>query len=273
MQLGSNILSAIEQQIFSLGKEELHKKFPRDFELYMCALELVDSNNNPVDFFTFPIMPNNISKSESEATTMQHSFSGITIFNKSGFIPDELNIQGDFGRSFKLIPFEKDNNEAPQAYKVPPELGLAISDGYYTSDSINADSPKKVMSFPYGITTGYGCIKILQSIIHKAKSRSQTGETYKLYFYNPALGENYLVIPNKNPLSFSQNVQSSNMVWQYNLNLLIIADMDDVTIGDGSNRQTKKLGYAFTADKLLGGITTSSSWAMSYRNMIVSTRK
>jgi hypothetical protein len=270
MKLGSNILSAIEQQIFTLGKEELHKKFPRDFELYMCAIELVDENDFPVDYFMFPIMPKNISKSETEATTMQHSFSGITIFNKAGFIPDELNIQGDFGRSFKLLSSTKGANDN-FAYDYKAVLAsTSIEEGYYTSDNVNDGFVNKQSEFPFGVKTGYGCTKILQSIIHKAKSRGASGKTYKLYFYNPALGENYLVIPNKNPLTLSQNEQGSNMIWQYTLSLLIIADLNDV---EYRRTSPKQMSYAFTADKLLGGITTSSSWAMSYRNMIVSTRK
>jgi hypothetical protein len=193
----------------------------------MCALELVDDNDDTVDYFQFPVMPSNINKTETEATTVQTSFSGITVFNKQGYTPDSINIEGDFGRSFKLLPRDEDNY-----YK---GVSLSIEDGYYTSDQINAQFKDVKNEFMTGVKTGFGCIKILQSIIHKAKSHGPTGITYKLFFYNQALGESYLVVPTKEPLTFLQNDQSSNMVWRYQLSLVIIADLNDVKNNKKSN--------------------------------------
>ena len=209
-------------------RTDLSKKYPRDFEVYMCALELVDHNDDTVDYFAFPVMPSNIHKTETEATSIQTSFSGITVFNKQGYTPDDLSLDGDFGRGFKLMPGE-DNG----FYK---GVGMTIKAGYYTSDSINAKGVVEAkMEYIEGVKTGFGCIKILQSIIHKAKAHSPGGVTYKLYFYNQALGEAYLVVPTKSPLSFSQSEQSSNMIWKYQLNLSIIADLNDVK----NNRKAK----------------------------------
>jgi len=238
----------------------------------MCAIELVDGNDLPIDYFMFPVMPKNIVKTEVEATTIQQSFKGITVFNKAGFIPNDLNIQGDFGRSFKLMQDTRANAELSSYDYKSILASTSISEGYYTSATINSRSKtvKKDSEFPLGIKTGYGCSKILQAIIDKAKAFSPSGRTYKLYFYNPALGENYLVVPSKNPLTWTQNEQSSNMIWQYSLSLIIIADLNDV---ENQRPRKKQLSYAFTADQLLGGITTTSSLRMSYRNMLVSTRK
>jgi hypothetical protein len=272
MGISGNILSAAAEQVNTLGKEFLSKLYPRDFELYMCAIELVDGNDYPVDYFMFPIMPKNIVKTEIEATTIQQSFNGITVFNKAGFIPDELNIQGDFGRSFKLMQHTKASDDH-FAYDYKAVLAsTSIDEGYYTAATINSQSNtvKKDSEFPLGIKTGYGCSKILQAIIDKSKAYSPSGRTYKLYFYNPALGENYLVVPSKSPLTWTQNEQSSNLIWQYSLSLIIIADLNDVV---NQRPRKKQLSYAFTSDQLLGGITNESSLRMSYRNMLVSTRK
>lgn len=258
----SNVYNIITDQILSYGKQELAKKFPRDFEVYMCALELVDQDGSPVDFFLFPVMPRNISKNETESTSIQHSFSGITIFNKDGYIPDELTIDGDFGRSFKLI-----NNQDSQYYK--GISGVSISDGYYTSDSINTGVVDKKMEFPYGVKTGFGCIKILQSILHKAKSHGPTGITYKLFFYNPALGENYLVVPTKSPLTLSQNEQSSNMVWQYRMSLVIIADLADV---EDRQIDEKSMKNTLSVEQVLGGVSGPKSMALNYARMISKVR-
>jgi hypothetical protein len=258
MILNNTIVNSLLEQVNKKGLAEVHSKYPRDFELYMCALELVDESNTTVDYFAFPIMPNNISKTESEATTMEHSLSGITVFNKTGFIPDDITISGDFGRSLKLIPSTNSSNSLTVAND------RSIAKGFYTSEAVNSGVSNKVDEFAFGIKTGYGCIKILQSIIHKAKSRSPQGSTYKLFFYNPALGENYLVIPSKNPLTLSQNVQSNNMIWQYNLTLSIIADLEDVVDAEVNNVNSKKLQYNFTADKVLSGIGFSSAAVLKY---------
>lgn len=255
-----NAYTLFTSQLIQYGKGELAKKFPRDFEVYMCALELVDEENDPVDYFLFPVMPRNINKTETEATSIQTSFSGITVFNKQGFTPDELTIEGDFGRSFKLLSDDIDGYSKAVA-------GLSIRDGYYTSDNINSGVIDKKMEFPFSVKTGFGCIKILQSIIHKAKAYGQSGVSYRLYFYNQALGESYLVVPTKNPLILSQNEQSSNMIWQYQLNLTIIADLNDIT---DKKKSKKSLQFSFSQEQLLGGVSGVKTLAKQYTGLVMS---
>jgi hypothetical protein len=258
-----NAYDILANQLITIGKEELSKLYPRDFEVYMCALELVDQDDNTVDYFMFPVMPRSISKSENEATTIQHSFSGVTIFNKDGYIPDEISIEGDFGRSFKLMSFEQD-----KYYK--GVAGFAIEDGYYTSDQINSGLVDKKTEFPIGVKTGFGCIKILQSIIHKAKAHGPTGISYKLYFYNAALGESYLVIPNKNPLVFRQELQSSNMIWQYNLSLSVIADLSDV---QNRSKPQNTLHYSLSHEQILGGVASTKTLMKQYTGLAISMQR
>ena len=193
-------LNIVSDLLIQKGKQALHSLFPRDFELYFCALELTDPDGNIVDYFQFPVMPKNITKTESEATTVQTSLSGVTIFNKDAYTPNNLMVSGDFGRSFKLDFFELGN-----LYK---SLIFSIRDGYYTADDVNSQtkSKKKSAEIPMGIKSGYGSIKIMQSIIDKAKSHDSRGRTYRLYFYNLALGESYLVVPTKEPLKLSQSM-------------------------------------------------------------------
>lgn len=221
------IRTAIDATVGALikkGRAVLHESYPRDFEVYMNSLELVSPLGDPIDHFTFPIMPNSITKTEAEATSIQQSMSGVTVYNKTGFIPKDIVLQGDFGRAFKFTNFENDEYYRGVEY--------SISKGYYTSSDINNKGKvtKKLPELPNGIKSGYGCIKILQSIIDKAKARDAEGRTFKLYYYNPALGESYLVVPKKNPLVLSQNVSNSNMVWQYTLNLLAIADLNELCL-------------------------------------------
>jgi len=237
---------------------DLSKAYPRDFEVYMCALELVDQDDIPVDWFMFPIMPSSITKTETEATSIQHSFAGITVFNKQGFTPDDITLEGDFGRSFKLLDWDS------EGYQRAVTAGKSIKEGYYTSDQINAGSVDFVdikTDYIEGIKTGFGCSKILQSIIHKAKAHGPTGVTYKLYFYNAALGEAYLVVPTKQPLTWSQNEQGSNMIWKYQLNLTIIADLNDV---ENNKKDTKNLQYTLSPDRVTDDLSQEPNWDYAY---------
>ena len=47
-----------------------------------------------------------------------------------------------------------------------------------------------------------------------------------MFFYNPALGENYLVVPPQNALTLTQDDQNGNMIWNYTLNLTIVSPID-----------------------------------------------
>lgn len=246
------------------GREYLHNKFPRDFEIYICALELVDPDGNPIDYFAFPINPKSITKTISESTFMQYSLRGITVFNKDGYYPDQLVIQGDFGRSFKLTEFGQD-----EYYR---GLRYSIMDGYYTSNDVLRDgSPKfKVEELPRGIKSGYGCIKILESIIDKAKSRDSSGRNFRLYFHNQALGESTLVVPTSNPLTLSQNVLDSNMVWQYNLNLICIADLNDL---DTQFSQDVKEKRPLNTYNILKSASTQPGYIQRVNDFIVKNRR
>lgn len=260
----NTILDTAVTPFIEKGREFLHNKFPRDFEVYMCALELVDPDSNPIDYFAFPVMPKNINKSHAEATTIQHSLNGVTIFNKDGFYPDDLTIQGDFGRNFKLTMFGQDDY-----YK---GLRYSIGEGYYSANDILSQSKatSKVNELPKGVKSGYGCIKILQSIIDKAKARDEFGRTFRLYFHNQALGESYLVVPNKNPLTLSQNVSGSNMIWQYNLSLISVADLNDLNT---SKSQAIRENSPLNAHNILKSIPHKSSYNMSLRNLAVMSRR
>ncbi len=229
-------------KVVNMGKESAHALYPRDFELYMCAFELLNDKLGLVDYFLFPIMPKHITKTETEATTMQTSFSGITVFNKAGYTPDSLTLQGNFGRSFKFLP------EESAGYV----KALSISEGYYSAESVQGQGVKEnVNEFELGVKTGYGCSKILQSIVHKSKAYGQTGKTYRLFFHNPALGESYLVIPTKTPIIWSQDEQSSNMMWEYTINLSIIADMKDVVdYVDTKNSMSNKMSKPGVVSKV-----------------------
>ena len=213
---------------------DLVAKYPRELETYFIALELTTADNEMIDYFTFPVMPSSISKPETKTTTVQHSLSGTTVLNKDGYTPTDITITGNFGRTFKFVL----NDNTDLTLKA---LSYSIQDGAFTANQINANDLN--VSYPViseQVKTGYGCIKILQSIIDKSTAHDEQGRTFRLYFYNPALGEAYLVVPTKTPLTFIQNEQNLNMVWQYTLTLTILADMADVSFTNNDNRSLSK---------------------------------
>ena len=223
----------IHNQLLSVGKEGLNALFPRDFELYLVSLELVYSDGDTIDFFTFPITPKSINKSEIERTTIRKTLKATTVIQSDSFVPQDLSIAGNFGRNIKFL--------LPNIFGIPSSRALAFSidAGIYGSEDVNAKVATKVPTYNSQVKTGYGCIKILQSIISKAKSHDN-GKPFKLYFYNPALGESYLVVPTKNPLTINQTEQT-NMVWGYNLNLKIIADLTKIRIDRDSIKDNIKI--------------------------------
>lgn len=76
----ANVAQSAIQKAGSLietaGRAILASQFPNDFEVYLCTLELADSKNNTIDFFTFPITPNAISKTEAKRENIRNTAGG-----------------------------------------------------------------------------------------------------------------------------------------------------------------------------------------------------
>lgn len=200
----------------------LATQFPNDFEVYMCSLELTDSNDNTIDVFTFPIMPENIDKTEPKRTTIVNTAGGVTVLTSPVFMPQSISIKGNFGSTFKILLSGSDSVSLTGA-------AFSIAAGkrsLYQLQGKNTSS-LNMPSFNAGIKTGYGCIKILQSIIDKSNGVDSLGLPMKLFFYNMALGESYLVTIPPRGVTFSQNVQK-NMVWEYDLEMTVIAPLEAV---------------------------------------------
>lgn len=224
----------------SLGENALSAIFQRDFEIYLCALELVDSSGLTIDFFVFPVMPNSIQKIEKERVSISKTLTGTVVLQSNSFVPKSLVIQGNFGRSFKYLSSAKLSNGG--FFKA-----LSQKRGVYSADDLEAGIARKIITeFNPNVKTGFGCTKILQSIIDKSKG-SVDGKPLRLHFYNLALGESYLVVASKSPLTLHQNIQDSNMVWNYTLNLEIIGDLQKLVISGNSLKQSLTASMAFNS--------------------------
>lgn len=221
----------VMEQLASAGRAALSGLFPRDFEYYLVALELTTFDGDTIDFFSFPIMPSSITKTETAKTSIYQTLGGITVINSDAYTPEDLTLTGDFGRAFKLMV----GNFGDQFVSFKG-VKFSNTQGIYHSDEIDANLAKKIPDFNGIVKSGFGCIKILQSIIDRATGHDN-GKPFRLYFYNLALGESYLVVPTKNPLVLSQN-ENKNIIWNYTLNLTIVAPLDRVDFGAGAAPRT-----------------------------------
>ena len=61
----------------------------------------------------------------------------------------------------------------------------------------------------------------------KSVGLDDNGKPLRLYFYNMALGESYLVAIPPSGVQYSQDV-SKNMIWNYNLTMMALAPLEAV---------------------------------------------
>ena len=208
------------------GREYLNATYPDEFEYYACALELTDETGKVLDFFSFPIMPQSISETKFAPTNIKKTLGGVVVTNHTTFNPFDISLNGHFGRKFRKVLFQHEQTSGGAEVSggnatnqtVTQENNETIANGTIDEVVIKAP-PKKVFSSDY--KTGYGCIKILESIFLRAhRGVDKNRKPLRLYFYNLSLSSNYLVEPVNLQLSQSRD---QNMLWQYNLQLKAVA--------------------------------------------------
>ena len=225
-----------------LGLQTLSSIFPYDFEWYMVALELTDSEDNTIDYLAFPIQPDSITKSEPTRTNIKKSMSGVTVLSSDAFVPQDITIRGSFGRQFKLLLNIKTISAGTEKYgTVAGVYSLHQTRGLSTAINFG--------SFNLSVKNGYGLTKILQAIVNKSTGLDDKGKPFKLYFYNMALGESYLVAIPPSGAQFTQDL-SKNMVWSYSLTMKTLAPLDAVKKSD-----PKSLGNALATAAITVGVS------------------
>ena len=207
---GLDYTDSLVRLLGTTARPLLNIKFPKEFELYMCALELVDQEGSTLRYFVFPIMPSNIEESQPQLTNIKKTMGGITVLSNPTFIPSDITLSGNFGRKFRAL-LGTDYIDFISSFKT-------------NLQKINLKSITKgtVTFFDERIKTGYGCCKILEDIVRESKLIDDAGVKH-LIFHNPALGNSYVVKPMN--LKFSMS-QETNMIWSYSLNLKTIATLE-----------------------------------------------
>lgn len=238
-----SLLGAIDRQrqlLSTLGRAGLNSLYPDDFELYIVAFELVDSTDSTLELFTFPIMPENIQISEPEITNIKKTNRGVVSLKTDSFIPKDIVLSGNFGRNLKILV-----RDAIVDFKSFIG-GLGLIKNEFEGPTIK---------------TGYGTTKVFQRILDGSKLLDAKGKPCRLYFYNFAFGDNYVVeVIDK---SFNQNKDSSNLIWNYNVTLKAVAPIDNTIRSESSLRSIVKSnvlqqninGLASEINKTLSNVT------------------
>lgn len=210
-----SIEASVQSKLRQVGRAGLNILFPKEFEYYLLALELV-SGNDTIDYFAWPILPDELREVHQEITQVRKTIGGVYSLKNSSFVPRQILIRGTFGRRFKILI-----NRQPTMF-----AGFQFS---LKNKKFTVTPPNKleniIPQFSSFAKTGYGCIKVLESIKEKSKQLSG-GKPLTLYLYNPILGNNYQVeITN---FTHFQDKSEHNMVPGYQLQLTAIAPFDNV---------------------------------------------
>lgn len=200
----------LERGYTSIGKRGLNALYPNDIEIYVFAFELLDYNLNTLDYFLFPIAPSEMYETHIKNTNVQKTFAGVVSLRDSTFIPTHIRIAGDFGRALKILISLRSQG---------------VDFTRYEDRGDDKGSYQNKREFLSGTAkTGYGCVKILESIFKRA-TYTDNGNPRILAFYNFASGNNYIV--EQNTLMLSQT-EDKRQIPQYSLNMTSIAELESV---------------------------------------------
>lgn len=230
-----------------IGKAGVNALYPNDFEYYAITLELTDSQGETIEYLTFPVSPESIGYDNQSLANIKKSMAGVSALDSETFFPPRIEMTGTFGRKFKILL----NNELGDiSIQKKDESTLAGQFKAFKQNSMNV----KEAVFDPKLKTGFGTLKILESILSKSHALDKYNQSYRLYLYNPALGHSWLVKHMSD--SYSMDRTNSNMLWKYNLQFTAIAPLDRVKTSSQS-RDTLLVSTGISA--LQGGLNSLTS--------------
>lgn len=193
--------SSYKQLLRDLGQGALNALFPDDFEFYLCAFELRDSNDKLKSMLIFPVNPESIREQETNPVNIMKTFNGVVTITNPTFNPFPITISGTFGRKLRIVL-----NTG----------GIADATAFFDTDALTP-------SFNPKIKTGYGTLQLLRKMLRKSKKIDpKTGLPYKLYFFNYALNSSYMV--EYNTMVSDMSIQK-NALWYYSIQMTAIAEL------------------------------------------------
>jgi hypothetical protein len=196
----------------NIGKGAANALFPEEIPYYFLAFELFDSKGKTVDYFAFPVLPDEIQDSQPEITTIRKSIGAVSVLKNPTFNPRQINIRGDFGRKFRVLINGQKFDFAG--------IGAVIK-------SIkNKKFSFKGAQFSSFAKNGYGCVKAIESIKEKSKQLDEYQKPHTLVLYNPILGNNYVV--EFNNFTHKQDNGRYNMISGYAIQLTAVAPLNNL---------------------------------------------
>lgn len=260
------MLDSYKSLIHDIGKAGAASLFPNDFEYYMLALELADSQGNTIDYFIFPVMPKSIRQSEQKIVNIKKTAGGITTLKTPGFVPKDISISGNFGRKIRVIMNTKES-------RIFSAINFSLKNGVTKSyQTLKGDTlVRKIQDFQIGYKTGFGAFKMLKAIYEKAPGIDKNG-TFQLFFYNLANNENYIV----EAISFEENQDEStnNMIWGYTLNLKAVAPYEETLTKETRTSNLKsdllQKGFNILGQQVLDLVKSSDAFKAGIMNIDVS---
>lgn len=185
----------------ALGREALFAMYPDEIEYYAVSLEITDNKGVTEEFFSFPVMPNQIRMTHPYNGSIIKTMSGVVVNNTTTFVPFDIMISGNFGRKFR--------KNRPQTNKQED-----------TSSQSDATVTAKRNTFSSDFKTGYGNTKMLEKLFLKSRELDKYGRPYRLIFYNLAF--NSIMLVEMMQPSFYQT-SDVNGIWQYELSMKAVA--------------------------------------------------
>lgn len=203
----------IDDFTLELGRAGLHYAFPNDFEYYAIAFEIIDNVGDSVAYFGFPIMPNSLNISISNAINISQTSAGVESIINPAFIPFDVTGLGTFGRALKFVNYQQAG------------IGLRLSKKFFSSKLRNIENiiDGNGANFSDFVKTGYGLCKVLEKIFALGSAVDSEGRPYISVMYNLSMNHNYIV--DLLNISFSQDVSTNNAMWNYNFTIKATAPL------------------------------------------------
>lgn len=196
----------------TVGKQFMSIKYPKEFELYILAFELIDAKGKTLRYFVFPVMPSFLEESYPETVNIRRTLLGVTALSTTTFTPIPISLNGNFGRKFRVL-LGTDYVEFANAF--------TTSNGKVTASSI-ANGVADV--FDQRVKTGYGSLQVLKELLEEASVIDVIGPR-RLIYYNPAFGTSYVVKVMDKKINMSQD---TNMLHNYSISLQAIAPLESL---------------------------------------------
>lgn len=207
-EYGKDALTAAEKLL-------LNTVFPDSFEYYLIALEVIDSDNVPVERFSFTVLPSSIRRSETKIKTIQKTMGGVVTTFNTTFVPYQISLSGSFGRKLKVSL----GLDTPQMLRYNPPQNL---------NGLAKTSFKRVQQISNTVNTGFGYTKKLEQIFDYGTAVDKKGNPYKIILYNMAYNE--VVFVEMDNLVTEINDRERNMMWGYNLNMTAVSPVTSVSL-------------------------------------------